>query len=181
MRSFIGDASAGRCYDSWAANRFSALCLSETGEEDVTIALSYIAAFLVTSVVCMITPAFLIPFKPIISVAKGVLPVGTFTYAFIGGFGSVWVYVTLTRNTFLELAYFMLLLPAIFQLWNDMRRVNLAKAGMSGTRRMLEQMDDLASYDQAIDIRSEQSAEAGSIEGFFAGTALFVGNAPFFS
>src|SRR3972149_8153256 len=124
----------------------------------MTIAISYIAAFILNSVVNMVALVLLMPFKPLISRVRWTAPIAYFLYAFVGGFGAVWAYITLAERTFLEVTYFMLLLPALFQLWNDTRRVSWAKKGLSGAKRVLEHIGEPESYDQATDVRSEQSA-----------------------
>jgi len=127
----------------------------------MTIAISYIAAFILNSLVNIAALVLLVSFKPLTSRAKWTALVAYFLYAFVGGFGAVWAYITLAEHTFLEVTYFMLLLSALFQLWNDARRVNWAKRGLSGAKRILEHTGEPESYDQATDVRSEQSAEFG--------------------
>lgn len=141
---------------------------------------SYIVAFILNGMVNMVALLILIPFKPLILRCRSFSPVAHFLYAFVSGAGSVWAYTALSHSTFLELAYFMLLVPAMFQLMNDMKRVSLAKRGLSGVKWVLESIEDQESYNQATDIRSEQGAEFGRSTGFIIGMALFVGNAPFF-
>lgn len=146
----------------------------------MTLAISYVAAFILSALVNMIALLVLVPFKPLISRYRSLAPVAHFFYAFAGGGGAVWAFATLTQYTFLELSYFMLLVPAIFQLRNDMRRVYVSKQGLSGAKRALEEIGEPESYDQVTDVRSEQSAEYGRIVGFVVGMALFVGSAPYF-
>ena len=147
----------------------------------MTIFISYIAAFILSALVNIVALVLLVPFKPLISRARWAAPAAYFLCAFVGGFGTVWAYITLAEHTFLEVAYFMLMFPALLQLWNDMRRVKWAKKGLSGTKRILEHMGEPESYEQAADVRSEQSEEFGRVAGYVVGLALFVGNAPFFA
>jgi len=142
---------------------------------------SYITAFILNGVVNMIALLILVILAPFINLRyRSFAPVVHFLYAFVAGAGAVWAYTILSQNTSLELAYFMLLAPTIFQLFNDTKRVNRAKQGLSGVKRMLENIDDPKSYDQTIDVKSEQSAEFGRLVGFVVSMALLVGRAPFF-
>jgi len=145
------------------------------------LSVSYITAFILNGVVNMIALFILVSFQPLITKYRWFIPVASFLYAFVAGAGAVWIYTVLSQNTFLELTYFMLLVPAIFQLLNDMKRVDLAKQGLSGAKRMLENIDDLESYDQAIEVKAELSVKFGRVIGFVISILLFLGGAPLFA
>jgi hypothetical protein len=139
---------------------------------------SYVVAFVLSHVINMVASVLVVPFKPIVARVPSMLAAANLAAAFVGGFGAVWAYASLAANTFFELAYLMLLLPALAEFWNDQRRIDRAKTGLSGMRAIMTASGEAEAYDQSVDIRAEQCAQAGRVIGYLAGLVLFVGSAP---
>ena len=99
---------------------------------------SYLVAYILSLLVNLVASVVLVAFKPLVQRLRSTLIVANLVAAFVGGLGAVWAYTSLAAHTVLNLAYGMLLLPALAELWNDQRRIAKAKAGTSGVRTMLE-------------------------------------------
>lgn len=146
----------------------------------MTLAISYVIALFVSGLVNMLSLVLLIPMKPLISTNPTMMPPIYFLIAFVGGFGSVWVFVELVNRTSLQATYAMFLIPAAVQLANDYRRVLRAKAGESPVKAILASTGEEGRYDQIIDIRSEQASEWGRVAGYLTGMGILLSGAPFF-
>jgi hypothetical protein len=142
--------------------------------------ISYIAAFLLSGLVNLLSLALLIPMKSLISANQRLMPPIYLLIAFVGGFGSVWAFVQLASGTTLQATYFMFLIPAVLQMTNDYRRVLRAKSGGSPAKVILANTGEEDRYDHAIDVRAEQSSEWGRVAGFLTGMGVMLGDAPFF-
>lgn len=145
----------------------------------MTILLSYIAAFVTTMLVTNLAFVSLLLFKPLCNKFPFLIPVTHFFAATVGAFSAVFVYGWIADKTFLVMAYFIVLLPAIFLIWNNTRRVSRAKAGVSGVRKILDSWEE--PYDQKIDVLNEQLSGTGFIVGFLIATIFIVGDVGFLS
>lgn len=147
----------------------------------MTIILSYIVAFITTMLVTNLVYLSIIIFKPLTDRFPFLMPVSHFVVSVSGAVTAVYAYVLIAEKTFLTVSYFMILLPTLFMLANNINRVSKAKKGISGVRRIMELRDEGHLYNQRIDILNEQFSEVGFSAGFLIGMAFFIGKAGFFS
>lgn len=142
-------------------------------------ATSYLVAFLTTSLVTTSAYLVLVLFKPITAghPRRAIGP--QFFVSALGAVGSVYIYSLIAEFSPLSIAYVMLLIPALYQLWNNQVRITQAKAGISRVRMILEAQGE--KYDQRADLMSEQTASFGQIIGYVLGMAFFLEGAGLFA
>lgn len=77
-------------------------------------------------------------------------------------------------------SYLMFIIPGLMMYGNDQRRIRVAKQGASNVRMMLEAAGEAHSYNQELDIRTENAHLIGDLIGWITGISIWLQSAPFF-
>jgi hypothetical protein len=141
---------------------------------------SYLVAFVIFILSNLVASVAIFPFTELFRRNRALLPPARFLIDGFLTFLAVFLVSWLPSITPLHAAYAMVLLASLGQGTNAFLRLEAAKRGRSGVRRLMEQAGELDAYDQTNDVRTEWFSTAGMVLGCFLGLAFFFPGKAFF-
>jgi small basic protein len=139
----------------------------------------YFLSFFIIAFIPNIAVLSMLFLSPILKRFKILLPILIFISNGTLNFISVFIIVLLGNKLGVKPTLLMIIIPAIFSVFNNEERTRRAETGRSNVKDMLEKSGELKEYDKKRDVINEYSYYLSDVIGLLVGVLYFLNNAPF--